>query len=84
MQIFFPSLRNKAKIMKIRKQEHFDSGTEENTPEQLLFLTENNVTMTEKRLDLFKFWIHERPPDPDSMIESRGVIDVNKRGYMFN
>lgn len=30
------------------------------------------VTMTEKRLDLFKFWIHERPPDPDSMIESRG------------
>lgn len=40
--------------------------------------------MTEKRLDLFKFWIHERPPDPDSMIESRGVIDVNKRGYMIN
>lgn len=40
--------------------------------------------MTEKRLDLFKFWIHERPPDPDPMIESRGVIDVNKRGYMIN
>lgn len=40
--------------------------------------------MTEKRFDLFKFWIYERFFDLDFMIESRGVIDVNKRGYMIN
>ena len=39
--------------------------------------------MKEKRLDLFKFGIHERSPDPDRVIESSGVMDVNKRGSMI-